>query len=391
MILYIRQKIFCGDAEMENKNENKKFRITDYVPVWSMVLFAIAICALTVELIAKSNVAFAEAINESAGRVIRLILAKSTSFIPFSLAETFLLCSPVLIAILVMLVIRAGNKSLKSLIKFTAGILSLITLIYSTFVFGFGAGYYGKTIDEKLGLDRKDVSAQELYDTARLLLSGAEKELENVTFPEGTYSSMMFSYAEMNEKLNRAWEKVSEKYPCFQSFRSNTKPVMLSGIWTYTHTSGVYSFFTGEANVNVNYPDFIIISSAAHEMAHQRGVAREDEANFASFLVCINSDDPYIRYSGYLDMFREVRDKLYSADKELYNKLVSAMSAETKKEIYSFAKFFDKYRDNVAATVSNKVNDTYITSHGQEAGIKSYGLVVDLLCAYMLYGDGATK
>ena len=67
------------------------------------------------------------------------------------------------------------------------------------------------------------------------------------------------------------------------------------------------------------------------------------------------------------------------------------MSAETKKEIYSFAKFFDKYRDNVAATVSNKVNDTYITSHGQEAGIKSYGLVVDLLCAYMLYGDGATK
>ena len=177
MILYIRQKIFCGDAEMENKNENKKFRITDYVPVWSMVLFAIAICALTVELIAKSNVAFAEAINESAGRVIRLILAKSTSFIPFSLAETFLLCSPVLIAILVMLVIRAGNKSLKSLIKFTAGILSLITLIYSTFVFGFGTGYYGKTIDEKLGLDRKDVSAQELYDTARLLLSGAEKEL----------------------------------------------------------------------------------------------------------------------------------------------------------------------------------------------------------------------
>ena len=376
---------------MENKNENKKFRITDYVPVWSMVLFAIAICALTVELIAKSNVAFAEAINESAGRVIRLILAKSTSFIPFSLAETFLLCSPVLIAILVMLVIRAGNKSLKSLIKFTAGILSLITLIYSTFVFGFGTGYYGKTIDEKLGLDRKDVSAQELYDTARLLLSGAEKELENVTFPEGTYSSMMFLYAEMNEKLNRAWEKVSEKYPCFQSFRSNTKPVMLSGIWTYTHTSGVYSFFTGEANVNVNYPDFIIISSAAHEMAHQRGVAREDEANFASFLVCINSDDPYIRYSGYLDMFREVRDKLYSADKELYNKLVSEMSAETKKEIYSFAKFFDKYRDNVAATLSNKVNDTYITSHGQEAGIKSYGLVVDLLCAYMLYGDGATK
>ena len=67
------------------------------------------------------------------------------------------------------------------------------------------------------------------------------------------------------------------------------------------------------------------------------------------------------------------------------------MSKETRGEAVAFSKFFDKYRENVAATVSNKVNDTYITSHGQEAGIKSYGLVADLLCAYMLYGDGASK
>ena len=126
-------------------------------------------------------------------------------------------------------------------------------------------------------------------------------------------------------------------------------------------------------------------------MAHQRGIAREDEANFVSFLVCISSDDPYIRYSGYLDMFREVRNKLADADKTLYKKLISEMSAETMGEVVSFGNFFDKYRENVAATVSNKVNDTYITSHGQEAGIKSYGLVADLLCAYMLYGDGAKK
>ena len=90
-------------------------------------------------------------------------------------------------------------------------------------------------------------------------------------------------------------------------------------------------------------------------------------------------------------MFCEVRNKLYSADKKLYDKLISEMSAEIKRELNSYSVFFDKYRDNVAATVSNKVNDTYITSHGQEAGIKSYGLVVDLLCAYMLYGDGASK
>lgn len=377
--------------KMKDENKSGKFRLWDLVPVWAIVLFAVFIAAFAVELISKSNKALADAINDGSGPVIRLALAKMTSFLPFSFAESLLLCSPFLLIIFVLLMTRAGKRSLCSLIRFTSGTLAVISLVYSLFVFGYGTGYYGKTIDEKLEMERKNVSAEELYDTAKLLLAGAEKELDYVFYPEGTYSSMTFSYAEMNEKLNDAWAKVSEEYPCFQSFRSDTKPVALSGIWTYTHTSGLYSFFTGEANVNVNYPDFIIISSAAHEMAHQRGVAREDEANFAAFLVCISSDDPYVRYSGYLDAFREVRDQLYSADKELYKKLVSEMSKETRGEAVAFSKFFDKYRENVAATVSNKVNDTYITSHGQEAGIKSYGLVADLLCAYMLYGDGASK
>ena len=128
-------------------------------------------------------------------------------------------------------------------------------------------------------------------------------------------------------------------------------------------------------------------------MSHQRGVGREDEANFVSFLVCINSDDAYLRYSGYLDMYREVRDKLKSSDSELYNDLVSHVPDEIRGELNDFANKFVKYakKDNVVAKVSDKINDTYITIHGQEAGSKSYGLVVDLLCAYMLYGDGANK
>ena len=54
---------------------------------------------------------------------------------------------------------------------------------------------------------------------------------------------------------------------------------------TYTHISGIYTFYTGESNININYPDFVVASSATHEMAHQRGVARENEANFVSFVV----------------------------------------------------------------------------------------------------------
>lgn len=195
---------------------------------------------------------------------------------------------------------------------------------------------------------------------------------------------MTFSYAQMNEKLNDSYRKLCERYPSFQNLYTNTKPVMLSEPWTYTHISGMYTFFTGEANVNTNYPDFIMISSAAHEMAHQRGIGKEDEANFVAFLVCSLSDDPYIRYSGYADVLNDVMSKLSSANADLYKKAREYMPQEVKNEFTAYSVFFDKYRENVAATVSTTVNNAYITSHNQPQGVKSYGLVVDLVAAYML-------
>ncbi|MBQ9511237.1 MAG: DUF3810 domain-containing protein [Clostridia bacterium] len=374
--------------------EKKKFKLREYLPIGCMIIFLITLAAAIVEIVSRNNMALADAINDGSGRIIRFILAKATSWIPFSFAETIIICSPVIIGILVYLMLKAGKRSLKALIRVAAVILSIVAVVYSTFVFGYGTGYYGKKIDQKLNMKRADLTAEELYDTAMLLLDGAIAELDNINFPEGTCSKMPYSYTEFNRELNKAWDKVCEKYPgVFQHFYSNTKPVLLSEPWSYTQIAGVYSFFTGEANVNVNYPDFIIATSAAHEMSHQRGVGREDEANFVSFLVCINSDDAYLRYSGYLDMYREVRDKLKGTDKELYNDLVSHVPDEIIGELNDFAVKFAKYakKENVVAKVSDKINDTYITIHGQEAGSKSYGLVVDLLCAYMLYGDGAAK
>ena len=44
----------------------------------------------------------------------------------------------------------------------------------------------------------------------------------------------------------------------------------------------------------------IFPSTAAHELAHTRGFAREDECNFFAFLTSIASDSADCRYSGYL-------------------------------------------------------------------------------------------
>jgi hypothetical protein len=126
---------------------------------------------------------------------------------------------------------------------------------------------------------------------------------------------------------------------------------------TYTHISGVYTFFTGEANLNVNFPDYVLPYTAAHEFAHQRGIAREDEANFVAFLVCMESDDAYIRYSGALNIYEYVVSALYSANKELYKENYAKLPTKMIAERIAFSKFFDKYRENTVADVSEATNN----------------------------------
>ena len=53
---------------------------------------------------------------------------------------------------------------------------------------------------------------------------------------------------------------------------------------SYLGISGIFIPFTCEANVNATLPDWEIPFTACHELAHQRGFAREDEANYVGYL-----------------------------------------------------------------------------------------------------------
>jgi hypothetical protein len=121
----------------------------------------------------------------------------------------------------------------------------------------------------------------------------------------------------------------------------------------------------------------------AHEMAHQRGIAREDEANFVAYLVCIGSGDDYIRYSAYANMVNYLNSALRRADNDLYKQFViNYLPTEVQKEYVAYSEFFDKYRESTASNVTGAVNNAFLQSQGQQAGTKSYGLVVDLAVAY---------
>ncbi len=351
------------------------------LPRACIVLFALAGVSLLIYLAAIIWEPFADFFSRYPGAFIRGTLAYLTSWIPFSLAEALLLFLPVALFLLIRIALKYYSDTWHNTLVYMGILLSVASLLITLLCCGFGTGYHGSTLDKKLGLDRRDVSAEELTYTAELLSDAVAHEAENVTFRYQNFSVMPYSLEEMNKKLLEAYDSIADKYDFIQRLNSRIKPVVLSEPMSYTHITGVYTYFTGEANLNVNFPDYTLPFTAAHELAHQRGIAREDEANFMAFLVCTESDDPYIRYSGYLNMYEYVSNSLYSADADAFYRVRDTLPGEVRSEMRAYSAFFAKYKDNVAADVSQAVNDTYLKVQGT-AGTKSYGMVTDLAVAY---------
>ncbi len=370
--------------EEQKVKQNICGRIRDFVsalPTFAKIFYILG--AVSVFLFAAYIISepFADFFNRYISSVVRAILAYVTRPIPFSFSEMLIILSPVIAVAVIIYATRRFSSSWREVLIFCACILSVLSLFFSVFTLAFAPGYHGSTLDKKLGIERKEVSAEELYRTATILAYKTNEEAENVYFRKGNFSIMPYTFGEMNDKLMKAYEDAHEKYHFIQPLDSRLKPVMLSEAMSYTHITGIYTFFTGEANINITFPDYTIPYTAAHELAHQRGIAREDEANFVAYLVCIESDDAYIRYSAYLNLLEYVMSALNRAAPALYREVVYSLSGEVRGELLAYSAFFEKYRDSVASEISGVVNDTYLTIQGT-AGTASYGMVVDLAVAY---------
>lgn len=378
----ISTKAYCDLEPSERKKWAPIPPKYEKIPIFCIVALCIAAVSAVLYIIACISESFADFFNVYISSAFRIVLAKITNILPFSLAEAIVILLPVIGFISIWYLLKFRCESRKTSLVSVVCILSIASLFLSSFVLCFGIGYRGTTLDKKLGLEDKPLDKQELYD-ATLYLTEKINELSSVTYyGEDGFSSMPYSFDEMNDKLIDAYDAFCENYSFITNFDSRLKPVMLSEALSYTHITGVYSFFTGESNINVDFPDYTIPYTAAHELAHQRGIAREDEANMIAFLVCISSDDEYIRYSAYLNVYEYVANALYKADKELYRAAREKIDTAIYNEQVAYNAFFKKYSGSVASKVSGVVNDTYLKTQGTEGQV-SYGMVVDLTVAYL--------
>jgi hypothetical protein len=115
-------------------------------------------------------------------------------------------------------------------------------------------------------------------------------------------------------------------------------------------------------------------------MAHQRGFAREDEANFIGYLVCKAHKDVDFQYSGYLLATIYSMNALYKYDIDSYNELTAKYNEGVRRDLQNNSEFWKQFEGPIEE-MQEKINDSYLKSNKQADGIYSYGRMVDLLLA----------
>ena len=304
------------------------------------------------------------------------------SAVPFSVTEWVILSLAAFgVVLLVLLIVRLIRRRWAKAYRTGMTILSVSAAMFALFCLWWGVLYYSDSFTEQAGLERRDISVQELETVTRYFAEQANAAGEHVERGEdGVFRADKSDIFRRSPDIYGGAEQI---FPCLAAPAVRAKPVLLSRLLSYIRYTGFFFPYTAEANLNADSPACLLPSTIAHELAHLRGVAREDEANFCAVVACMESDDEDYRYSGALLAYIYLGNALYSADYDAWREVYSTLSENVRADLRANNDYWAQF-ETPAADVSEKVYESFLQTYGDDRGMQSYGACVDLLTVYYL-------
>ncbi len=317
-------------------------------------------------------------------KIVTYPLGLITSLIPISLTElAVVLALPAIIFVIVFLAVRLkkSRERRKTLLHAGKAFCATLSIACLMYMICHGANFYRYPLEKNMGLDMSQKTNEDLYNACVTLAKGAaEARAELGISDDELYAFSESIYTELT-RTSSGYKKLAEEYPFLKTTIFRQKPVMLSKAWSYTGIVGMYFPFFAECNINTEQPDYAIPFTAAHESAHSRGVAFENECNFLAFLSCINSEYPEFRYSGYMEALKFCSNELLASDFELWADFRQYVTDGMRLDFTGMNEYIDEHEGEISE-VSGEVNDTFITVQGVPDGTRSYDRVTELILAY---------
>ena len=328
---------------------------------------------------AKIDLAFADRVNGGISQAVRRFMASLSAPVDFSIFEVLVIAIPALVILLIFISVKRF-KSREGRLRLISALLAVILLLLSGNTLCLGFGYRTTTLRENLDLEYVDISEDRL--AAALIFTREELNSlsEKINYNEDGIS-IGHDLDTASALICDSFENLSNEYPFFDNFESRVKPVKNGWAMTMLGISGIYTYYTGESNVNTAFPMAEQTFVAAHELSHQRGIMRENEANFMAYLLTTTSPDIYLNYSGCLSMYQYLASALYRTNKDRYFEIHKELAVGPRGDLAEISRVKEKYTNTPLVDISSAINDIFLKSNGT-AGVITYGEVVKLTVAY---------
>lgn len=299
--------------------------------------------------------------------------------LPFSLGDF-------LYAVLVLLLLYWLAKRIRTRFagpgQWIVEAFAVLSIIYAAFHLAWGFNYYRLPLHQSLGIEN-DYTTEELVGLTQNLIEESN-QLHKQLSPSDTLAiPCPYSREELLDKTIEGFQHLSKRYPELSYSNPNLKRSLYSIPLTYMGFNGYLNPITGEAQVNTRIIRFKIPTTASHEVGHQLGFAKENEANFIACLATMNHPDTYFRYSGYTFALRYCLNELYRRDRVLFEKLKQEIRPGILENYREVEEFWLRHQ-NPFEPLFQATYNRYLIANNQTAGLKSYSYVVALLVNYLL-------
>ncbi|MDB5192105.1 MAG: hypothetical protein JWQ96_1668 [Segetibacter sp.] len=250
------------------------------------------------------------------------------------------------------------------------------SFVYIYFNLSWGLNYNRLGIEHQLQLKSSEHTLQDLQQITGLLITKLNTERkslgENIRYPK---------YQDIFKGAIAAYSNAKNKLAFFKYDQESIKRSYYGRMGSYVGFLGYYNPFTGESQLNLTQPRFLVPYVTCHEVAHQLGYADESEASFVGYLAATNSTEPLFHYSAYFDLFNYANRELFILDSSAARNNIRQLDTMVRKDISELRAYLAKSRNPVEPVIK-VFYDQYLKANQQTSGLKSYNEVVGLLVAY---------
>lgn len=258
--------------------------------------------------------------------------------------------------------------------------LKLGLLVYIVFSLFWGLNYYRQGIEKQLGVELQPYSVNDLFTLTTVLqqrMNSLAEKVDSVQRLQYNQNKIVF------EKGAATYQQLQSQYTYLAYNNHSIKSSLFTPVGHWFGFTGYYNPFTAEAQLKTSIPVFLKPFVITHEIAHQLGYAKENEASFVAYLACKNSGDINFLYSAYFEMYRDALNECrLTPNNEITDTISKNIHPRVKWDTRDL-RLYLLHNQNFIEPFMSGAYDSYLKLNNQPKGKATYNEVIAYLVAYM--------